>query len=125
MKEAVPRLAQTSRPQVHGIGVDAESRCAHYREPVDIVAIKMKCCGVYYACKDCHIELADHEIERWPSHDWNEKAILCGACGEELTIHAYLAGGYRCPKCAAEFNPACRNHYQFYFEESPAAETSS
>ncbi len=117
MERATRRLLQTSKAQVHGIGVDGESRCAHYHTPLDIVAIKMRCCGVYYACKDCHIALADHEIERWPANQWKEKAILCGACGNESTIHAYLAGGYQCPTCTAAFNPGCRHHYRFYFED--------
>ena len=125
MAGAERKLTQASRPTVRGIDVDAQSRCAHYHQPVDIVAVKMKCCGVYYACKDCHIEQAGHAIERWPAGRWNEKAILCGACGEELTIHAYLAGGYRCPKCAANFNPGCRNHYQFYFENQLPANGST
>jgi uncharacterized CHY-type Zn-finger protein len=40
------------RPEVHGIDLDAQTRCIHYRKQSDIIAIKMKCCGVYYACKD-------------------------------------------------------------------------
>ena len=43
--------------------MDAETRCVHYRSALDIIAIKMACCGVYYACKDCHAALADHEIK--------------------------------------------------------------
>ena len=101
-------------PEVRGIDVDPETRCAHYNKPVDIVAIKMKCCGIYYACKDCHAALAGHEIEVWPQAEWGRKAILCGACGEELTIAEYMASGNRCPACAAEFNSACRHHYHFY-----------
>lgn len=97
--------------------MDAETRCAHYHSPVDIVAIRMKCCGAYYACKDCHDALADHPIEVWLRGEREKKAVLCGACGSELTIAEYLAGGYRCAFCRAEFNPACRHHYRFYFEE--------
>ncbi|MGA8271634.1 MAG: CHY zinc finger protein [Candidatus Sulfotelmatobacter sp.] len=103
-------------PEVRGINVDSQTRCAHYCKPVDIIAIKMKCCGVYYACKDCHIALADHEIVVWLRREWDQKAILCGVCGAELTINRYMSSGYRCPRCNAEFNPACRNHYHYYFE---------
>jgi uncharacterized CHY-type Zn-finger protein len=103
-------------PEVRGVNVDSQSRCAHYNKPIDIIAIKLKCCGVYYACKDCHAALADHEIVVWPQSEWNEKAILCGACGAELTISGYLGCEYRCPECTAEFNPACRNHHYHYFE---------
>jgi uncharacterized CHY-type Zn-finger protein len=79
------------------------------------VAIKTRCCGVYYACKDCHDALADHPIEVWPESDFHQQAILCGACGAELTIHQYLLCESRCPACGESFNPGCRNHYRFYF----------
>ena len=105
------------RPEVRGINLDAETRCAHYRTALDIIAIKMKCCGVYYACKDCHEALAGHAIEVWPRHEWTQLAVLCGACGHTLTIAEYMASGYACPECKAAFNPGCRNHYKFYFEE--------
>lgn len=107
---------ENNLPEIRGVNVDSQTRCAHYNMPTDIVAIKLKCCGIYYACKDCHAALADHEIVVWPKGEWNEKAILCGACGTELTISAYLACGYHCPQCNAEFNPGCRNHYGYYFE---------
>jgi len=92
-------------------------RCAHYNSPLDIIAIKMKCCDLYYACKDCHDALADHPIEVWPREEWHRKAVLCGACGSDLSITEYLASGYACPTCDAAFNPSCRNHYHFYFAE--------
>ncbi len=104
-------------PTVCGVDVDSQTRCAHYRKPVDIIAIKMKCCGVYYACKDCHAALADHEIEVWPKAELDEKAVLCGSCGAELTIRSYMHCGHRCPVCNAEFNPACRHHSHYYFED--------
>ncbi len=107
-------------PEVRGVGVDSQNRCEHYRQPVDIVAIKMKCCGFYYACKDCHVALADHGIEVWPQNEWDHKAVLCGACAAELTIHSYLNCGHRCPACKAEFNAGCRSHYHFYFAMNPA-----
>jgi uncharacterized CHY-type Zn-finger protein len=103
------------RPEVRGIDLDAQTRCAHYKSILDIIAIKMKCCGIYYACKDCHEALADHPIEVWPQSEWAQPAILCGVCGTELSIEQYMAGGYKCPACGAAFNPGCRNHYQFYF----------
>lgn len=104
----------TSR--VRGIDLDAQTRCAHYRSAQDILAIRMKCCGEYYACKDCHEALAGHPIEVWPRAEWNEKAVLCGACGAELTINEYLGCEYRCPECGAAFNPGCGRHAHFYFE---------
>ncbi|MGA2887179.1 MAG: CHY zinc finger protein [Terracidiphilus sp.] len=106
---------QSSRPEVRGVDVDEQTRCAHYRTALDIIAIRMKCCGLYYACKDCHQALADHSIEIWPQQQWNQPAVLCGACGYEMTIKEYMASSYRCPHCHAPFNPGCRKHYQFYF----------
>jgi uncharacterized CHY-type Zn-finger protein len=101
---------------VRGVNLDAQTRCRHYHGPTDIVAIKMKCCGVYYACKDCHAALADHPIEVWPESEWNQEAILCGACGAELTISQYMQSESRCPACREHFNPGCRNHYHYYFQ---------
>jgi uncharacterized CHY-type Zn-finger protein len=101
---------------VRGVDLDEQTRCKHYRGPRDIIAIKMKCCRAYYACKDCHVELADHRIKVWLKSEWQEKAILCGACGVELTIRQYMECGYHCPDCGAQFNPGCRNHYDCYFE---------
>lgn len=101
---------------VRGVDLDPQTRCAHYHGATDIIAIKMKCCGVFYACKDCHTALADHEIEVWPRGQWIDHAVLCGGCGVELTIEQYMRCESRCPACDAAFNPGCRNHYQFYFD---------
>ncbi len=100
---------------VRGVGLDAQTRCVHYNSPLDIIAIKMKCCGLYYACKDCHDALAGHAAETWPNSEWKRKAVLCGACGKELTIVEYMQSGAECPACSAKFNPRCRSHYHFYF----------
>jgi uncharacterized CHY-type Zn-finger protein len=128
MPRARRAVMPEKRPIVRGIDVDEQSRCKHYHSALDIVAIKMKCCGAFYACKDCHNELAGHAIEPWPPEEWEEKAILCGACGQQVTINEYLksgddcgnarvnAQGNRCPMCAADFNPGCRNHHHFYFD---------
>jgi uncharacterized CHY-type Zn-finger protein len=108
------------RPEVRGVELDAETRCVHYHSALDIIAIKTACCGVYYACKDCHAALANHDIKVWPRSEWDVRAILCGVCGSELTIREYMSSNYSCPRCAAGFNPGCRNHHRFYFgpEES-------
>lgn len=103
---------------VHGIALDAQSRCAHYHGPTDIVAIKFKCCGVFYACKDCHAELAGHPAVVWPVGEWDHAAVRCGACAAESTIRDYLDSGAICPACGAHFNPRCRNHHHFYFQVS-------
>lgn len=111
----------TRSPQVTGIELDAETRCVHHHTSLDIIAIKLKCCGTYYACKDCHIALADHAIEPWPQNMWTEKAVLCGCCGSELSIKDYMASADRCPVCRAHFNPGCAKHHHFYFESSGGA----
>jgi uncharacterized CHY-type Zn-finger protein len=109
---------QISRPEVRGVDVDAQTRCAHYKTPLDIIAIKMKCCGVYYACKECHEALAGHPLEVWPRKTWDQSAVLCGACGYEMAINEYKSSDSRCPHCSASFNPGCRSHYRFYFESA-------
>jgi len=108
-----------TRPIVRGVDLDAKTRCAHWRSPLDIIAIKMKCCGEYHACKDCHDALADHVAQVWPKSEFDENAVLCGACGTELSIRAYLECGNVCPACGAGFNPGCKLHYHFYFEALP------
>ena len=115
------REVTPERLEVRGVKMDAETRCIHYHSALDIIAIRMACCGVYYACKDCHVALADHEIKVWPHHEWDVRAILCGACGNELTIREYMSSGYSCPRCTAGFNPGCRNHYHFYFAAEDTA----
>ncbi|MBS0471724.1 MAG: GNAT family N-acetyltransferase [Proteobacteria bacterium] len=104
------------RPLVHGVGLDGETRCTHWHSELDVIAIRMNCCGIYYACKDCHDALSDHPAQVWPRAEWNADAVLCGACVREMSVRDYLACGNRCPSCGAGFNPGCRTHYHFYFE---------
>src|SRR5438552_17592567 len=113
------RLMIADVPQVRGLELDPQTRCLHYHTAVDIIAIKMRCCRVYYACKECHDALAGHEIELWPRNEWTEKAVLCGQCRTELSINDYMGSENRCPACGAELNPGCRKHYGFYFELRP------
>jgi uncharacterized CHY-type Zn-finger protein len=109
-------------PEVRGVRVDAQTRCAHYHSPVDVIAIKIKCCGEYFACKDCHDALADHPLEPWPRGDQAVRAVLCGVCQSELTIADYLENATRCPVCAAPFNPNCSDHHEYYFSRPIAAQ---
>ena len=104
------------RPIVNGRALDPQTRCAHWRGPLDIIAIRMRCCGSYYACRQCHDEMAGHAAQVWPLAEWNEPAVLCGACGTELSVRQYLGCGNRCPACGAPFNPGCASHYHLYFE---------
>jgi len=104
------------RPDVRGLDLDAETRCAHWHGPLDIVALKLPCCGVYYACRACHDALADHAARVWSAWDDDALMALCGACGHEMTAAAYQSCDDRCPACAARFNPGCRLHRHLYFE---------
>ncbi|GMA49657.1 hypothetical protein GCM10025857_10140 [Alicyclobacillus contaminans] len=106
--------------KIHGVDVagrlvDGETRCVHYHTDRDIIAIKFACCGTYYPCYECHAETADHEAMPWPKERFDERAVLCGHCGRELSVREYLACGYRCPACDAAFNPGCKRHYPLYF----------
>ncbi|WP_308116478.1 CHY zinc finger protein [Microbacterium sp. EST19A] len=106
------------RPRVRGAVVDEMTRCVHYRSPVDIVAIRFACCGEYYPCHLCHEEAAGHPARVWALGSRAEKAVLCGACGVELTITDYL-GTIACPQCGAPFNERCALHAHLYFETDP------
>ncbi|MCY3819853.1 MAG: CHY zinc finger protein [Gammaproteobacteria bacterium] len=101
---------------MYGIDVDASGRCAHWRGPNDIVALRMKCCGRWVACFDCHEAFADHPAQVWPVDCRDEEAVLCGFCGAHLRIAEYLDSGSHCPRCAAPFNPGCAHHHHLYFE---------
>jgi len=114
-KEEAQDVSKPS-PDVNGIDLDTQTRCAHYHKAQDIIAIKMKCCGVYYACIDCHDALAGHPSQVWPRSAWDQPAVLCGSCRTELSVRRYLECGNKCPACGAGFNPGCRSHYDYYFE---------
>lgn len=101
---------------VKGIGVDAETRCTHYHSPIDRIAIKFFCCLEYYPCFECHETVGCGKHQVWPKDRFNDKAVLCGACGHELSIHEYLACASTCPACSAPFNPGCDLHKHLYFE---------
>jgi uncharacterized CHY-type Zn-finger protein len=102
-------------PHVYGHLVDTQSRCQHYPSDRDIVAIQFKCCRRYYACFHCHASGESHAAKRWSPDEFSEPAVLCGTCGQTLTIAEYFACDFRCPSCAACFNPRCADHYALYF----------
>jgi uncharacterized CHY-type Zn-finger protein len=104
---------------VRGVELDSATRCRHYHGPSDIIAIRMRCCGSYYACIDCHFELVGHPAAVWPRDEWQTPAVLCGLCKAELSVREYMDCGSTCPRCRAAFNPGCRNHYHLYFEMEP------
>ncbi len=101
--------------EVFGLELNAQTGCLHYGSGVDIVAIRFKCCNRYYACYECHQAGENHPVERWGEEEFDRKAILCGSCGIELTIHQYLSCNHRCLNCKSQFNPRCKNHWGLYF----------
>jgi uncharacterized CHY-type Zn-finger protein len=103
--------------KVFGLNVDAETRCAHYHSPIDIIAIKFKCCAEWFPCYECHLELREHAAQAWTRDEFETPAILCGACGYQLTINEYLSCDSTCPNCRRQFNPGCAKHYHLYFEK--------
>ncbi len=102
--------------EVSGIDVDAETRCGHWHGETDIIALKFKCCGDWFPCYECHAEIVNHDAEVWPRDQRGELAVLCGACGRQITIEEYLSCSSICPTCERAFNPGCANHYHLYFE---------
>ncbi len=104
------------RVSVTGVDIDPQTRCAHYQSERDIIAIRFKCCGKWFPCHKCHAELAAHATEVWSKGEFDERAVLCGGCGHQLTVREYLACGSVCPHCSRQFNPGCALHYDLYFE---------
>jgi uncharacterized CHY-type Zn-finger protein len=102
--------------EVNGVDVDLETRCAHYHAPNDIIAIKFACCDKWFPCHQCHAERADHTASLWSREQFDKRAVLCGACGHQLTIREYLDSGSVCPRCGRQFDPGCARHHHFYFE---------
>jgi uncharacterized CHY-type Zn-finger protein len=100
---------------VRGVGVDPETRCAHWATERDVIAIRAPCCDVYYPCSACHETLADHALEPIPAAEFDAPGVLCGVCGTALTAREYLDSDHTCPACGAAFNPGCVTHYDRYF----------
>lgn len=94
--------------------IDDQGRCTHYSNKQDTISIKFKCCGEYYPCYKCHEENSNHKIQPWNKEDFDEKAIFCGVCKKELTIHEYM-NSTNCNHCHTLFNPNCSKHFHIYF----------
>ncbi len=101
---------------VKGKVIDNQTRCSHYHTDLDIIALKFKCCNTYYPCYSCHAEDTDHQATTWEIVERDHKAILCGVCGNELTINEYMGSNNICPNCQSLFNPNCKKHYDLYFK---------
>lgn len=110
------KIVEIKGVSVFGQSVDNQTRCVHWHSDLDIIAIKFKCCEKYYPCFSCHEEEADHKHQVWPKKEFDQKAILCGVCGTELSIKDYMASNNTCPNCQSAFNPGCSKHYHLYFE---------
>jgi uncharacterized CHY-type Zn-finger protein len=102
--------------EVSGVDVDPETRCEHYHGPNDIVALKFKCCGKWFPCHLCHEELAQHDAAVWPANKFDSLAVVCGACGRQLSVREYLECDSTCPGCGRSFNPNCAKHAHYYFD---------
>ena len=107
---------KASKKEIKGKLVDDNTRCIHYQSPLDVIAIKFKCCGEYYPCFQCHEETAGHKAEIWKKDELDLAAIICGLCKHEMTIYQYVNCGNQCPSCFGLFNPNCSRHYHLYFE---------
>ena len=101
--------------EVSGVDVDESTRCRHWFDVVDIIAIKFKCCGEWFPCYECHSAEADHPASVWPAGERDAKAVLCGACGHQPSITEYLNCDSACPGCGSKFNPGCAKHFHLYF----------
>ena len=101
---------------VRGVEVGPETRCAHYHDSRDVIAIRFPCCDTFYPCHACHVETTDHGTRQWPADQFDVPAVLCGTCEAVLTIQQYLDADHTCPSCGATFNPHCARHYDRYFE---------
>lgn len=105
--------------EVFGRDVDAETRCAHWHSVRDIIAIRMFCCKKYFACIECHSESNQnqHPTAVWPRNMFDEPDnVLCGHCGNRMSINRYWSSQNTCPSCKSEFNPGCAKHYHMYFD---------
>ncbi|MDQ3845207.1 MAG: CHY zinc finger protein [Bacteroidota bacterium] len=102
---------------VKGKVIDTHTRCVHYHSPLDVIAIKFRCCHEYYPCYYCHQEEAGHTPAVWGKDEFDTRAVLCGICGNEMTIRQYLTCNNHCPFCNTPFNPGCEKHYHLYFEQ--------
>jgi len=54
---------------------DNETRCFHYHSYKDIIAIKFKCCNIYYPCYLCHLETQTHKILKWNKNEFKRMSL--------------------------------------------------
>lgn len=81
-------------------GKGAERGCAHYERKC---WLKAKCCGRFYACRRCHDEQEDHEIDRHATEQ-----IACTECGKIQPV------ADKCIDCDVKFARYFCNICKFY-----------
>jgi len=111
-----PRTDDRFDVPLRGVDVGPETRCAHYRGPQDVIAVRFPCCNAFYPCHACHEALTDHAAERWAPDQFDTPGVLCGQCRAVLSIEQYLNANSTCPSCGTAFNPGCARHHNRYFE---------
>ena len=94
-KEEINANQRTYRTRLQVL--DAETRCAHYHTEIDRIAIKFYCCDTIIPCYECHEETVVETEPSGQKKNSTKKAILCGACGHELTVEEYLDCKSECP----------------------------
>lgn len=100
---------------IKGLLVDDQSRCEHWKSPLDIVALRFRCCDEFYACYSCHQECTNHGVKRYSLKDAKSTTlVICGVCRLQMTFEQYHQ--LNCPRCHSPFNPGCKLHYHLYFE---------
>ncbi|KAK9474479.1 uncharacterized protein V1510DRAFT_412332 [Dipodascopsis tothii] len=113
------RDESTDEVQLSGKLVDNETRCRHWHSNLDVIAIRFKCCDIFFACYECHKEEQDHQVVVWSKEEIDSpriRTILCGVCKYWMHTKEYFDCGSTCPYCKAGFNPYCSLHYDLYFE---------
>ena len=106
---------------IKGKAVDDNTRCIHWHSSLDVIALKLKCCGQYHCCISCHDELAFHAVQRYNiDEEPDRKVIVCGCCKHEMSFQEYKScdrdSTFACAQCKAPFNPGCKLHYHLYFD---------
>ncbi|RLV91211.1 Helper of Tim protein 13 [Spathaspora sp. JA1] len=119
MTDKIISTSQSITPSItlQGQLTDKHTRCIHYHSKLDIIALKFKCCQIYYPCFKCHQELTNHKVSRYNSNDLaTVKVILCGECFHELSFDEYKNNNMKCVYCHNNFNPGCSLHLDLYFD---------
>ncbi|CAB16256.1 helper of TIM Hot13 [Schizosaccharomyces pombe] len=106
-----------SSTNVYGKLVDNETRCFHYHSKADVVALRCGQCEKFYACFQCHDELNTHPFLPWRKAKFHIPCVICGACKNSLTVEEYRSTVH-CKYCNHPFNPKCKNHAGYYFEDA-------